>query len=146
MLKVEHKESTHSKLVLQNEHSFVPRDSTDSTPAWLCYSTLRLHALGQQTPCFGARPQPGSSPEPPTGALQLWSISTHGHLWLPTASAADLSVGTNISIFYLCQTMTTTNIIDKNTSCELPECREMLSTHYTNPETISAAPLTQGIK
>lgn len=42
--------------------------------------------------------------------------------------------------------MTTTNIIDKNTSCELPESMEMLSTHYTNPETISAAALTPGIK
>lgn len=118
----------------------------DSTPAWLCNSTLRLHALGQQTPCFGVRLQPGSSPEPPTSALQPWSISAHSPLWLPTASSADLSVGTDIFILYLCQTMTTTNIIDKNTSCELPERTEMLSTHYANPETISAAALTPGIK
>lgn len=138
--------SMHLKLVLQDEHSFVPHDSTDGSPAWLCNRTLRLHSLGQQTPGFGARPEPGSSPEPPTSALQPWSISAHGHLWLPTASSADLSVGTNIFILYLCQNMTTTNIIDENTSCEPPERREMLSTHYTNPEMISAAARTPGIK
>lgn len=136
----------HLKLVLQDEHSFVPHGSTDGSPAWLCNRTLHLHSLGQQTPGFGARPEPGSSPESPTGALQPWSISVHSHLWLPTASSADLSVGTNIFILYLCQNMTTTNIIDENTSCKPPERREMLSTHYTNPETISAAARTPGIK
>ena len=45
---------------------------TAQTGAWpgCTTGTLCLRALGQQTFGFGARPQPGPSPELPTGALR----------------------------------------------------------------------------